>query len=75
MGGVMCGPETCLSHLMTPLANLLDYHKINSYLYNFRSFLKISVTWDLGTALSSGGYSTAQTLVAPVMWQGMYSKS
>ena len=32
------GPDTCLGHIVTPLANLLDYREVT--IYSFRSFGK-----------------------------------
>ena len=52
---------------MTPLANLLDYEKLAVLSVIIEVFENkcYNVTWDLGTALSTGGYLAAQTLVAP----------
>ena len=44
-------PETCLSHLVTPLANLLDYRKLTviSMILEVFENMCYNVTWDLGT--------------------------
>ena len=58
-----------LSHIVTPLANLLDYRKLTVISLILEVFENkcYNVTWELTTALSTAGYLAAQTLVALVI--------